>query len=149
MLAQVMRAGGVYTRTKYGGGIFWRPSVNHVAAVVMVPWTHNKNSWPEILRSTNRLSTAVHPSTIVLRYRHVCGTTHDCSLLRLSVRRTCDISDPPQRAALQSAENNLFDVGGAAMVTGYARKGFHSLSLQNLSPLSPFDHRQLTVVPKS
>lgn len=80
-----------YTRTKYGGGIFWRPSVNRVAAVVMVPWTHNRNSWPEILRSANSLSTAVYPSTVVLRYRHVCGTTHDCYGYPYAVRATFPI----------------------------------------------------------
>jgi len=66
VLAQAMRA---------GGRIFWRPSVNRVAAVVMVPRTHNRNSWPEILRSTNCLATVTLPSAVVSRCRRVRGTT--------------------------------------------------------------------------
>lgn len=59
-----------------GGRIFWRPSVNRVAAVVMVPRTHNRNSWPEILRYTNCLATVTLPSAIVSRCR-VCGTAQN------------------------------------------------------------------------
>jgi len=126
-----------YTRTKYGGGIFWRPSVNRVAAVVMVPRTHNRNSWPEILRSTNRLSTATHPSTIVSRCRHVYDTT--AAVISTPYGRLLRSS-----SAGRTAENNLLDVGGAAVFAGYARKGF-PLPL----PPKPITFRQLTVVTRN
>lgn len=105
----------------------------------MVPRTHNRNSWPEILRSTNRLATAAYPSTVV-SCCHVYATI--ARPPRLAVLHSGDIFNP--HSALRTAESALSYCGGGHR--SRAQRLPLTLPPKHLSRLSPFDHRQVTAV---